>query len=73
MRLSRRFVNLELVTSVAMPPLSRVARAADTIKIGMVLRSLVRRRPSAGTRSPGPRSRSIASTNPAACWANRSN
>ena len=37
MRLSRRFVNLELVTSVAMPPLSRVARAADTIKIGMVL------------------------------------
>ena len=37
MRLSRRFVNLELVTSVAMPALSRVARAADTIKIGMVL------------------------------------
>ena len=37
MRLSRRFVNLGLVTSVAMPPLSRVARAADTIKIGMVL------------------------------------
>ena len=37
MRLSRRFVNLGLVTSVAMPALSRVARAADTIKIGMVL------------------------------------
>jgi branched-chain amino acid transport system substrate-binding protein len=37
MRLNRRSVNLGLAASVAAPMFSRVAHAADTIKIGMVL------------------------------------
>src|SRR5271155_2669801 len=38
MRLTRRFVNLGLVTSLATPAFCRIARAAgDAIKIGMVL------------------------------------
>jgi branched-chain amino acid transport system substrate-binding protein len=37
MRLSRRSVNVGLVASLATPMLSRVARAADAVKIGMVL------------------------------------
>ena len=37
MRLNRRSVNAGLAASLAAPMLSRVARAADTIKIGMVL------------------------------------
>jgi branched-chain amino acid transport system substrate-binding protein len=37
MRLNRRAVNLGLAASVAAPTFSRVARAADTLKIGMVL------------------------------------
>ena len=37
MRLNRRSVNVGLAASVAGPMLSRVARAADTLKIGMVL------------------------------------
>ena len=37
MRLNRRAVNLGLAATVAAPSFSRVARAADTLKIGMVL------------------------------------
>ena len=37
MRLNRRSVNLGLAASLAAPMFSRVARAADTLKIGMVL------------------------------------
>ena len=37
MRLNRRSVNAGLAASLAAPTLPRVARAADTIKIGMVL------------------------------------
>jgi branched-chain amino acid transport system substrate-binding protein len=37
MRLTRRSVNAGLAASLAAPMLSRVARAADTLKVGMVL------------------------------------
>jgi branched-chain amino acid transport system substrate-binding protein len=37
MRLTRRFVNVGLATSLATPVFSRVAQAGDTIKIGMAL------------------------------------
>ena len=37
MRLNRRSLNIGLAASLAAPMLSRVARAADTLKIGMVL------------------------------------
>ena len=37
MRLNRRSLNVGLAASLAAPMLSRVARAADTLKIGMVL------------------------------------
>jgi len=37
MRLNRRSVNAGLVATIAAPMLSRAARAADTLKIGMVL------------------------------------
>ena len=37
MRLNRRTLNAGLAASLAAPMLSRVARAAETLKIGMVL------------------------------------
>ena len=37
MRLNRRSVNAGLAASFAAPMFSRIAKAADTLKIGMVL------------------------------------